>query len=127
MEVFGRQREADLREFSELPGGIPGESAFFRVFRRVKPEALSGYLYEWLSEGRKLGGAFINIDGKRIGGSERGDGGQAVHVVSAWVGEQEIVLGQVAAGGKSNEITAIPKLLELLDVQGATITIDAAD
>ncbi|MDR2070563.1 MAG: ISAs1 family transposase [Treponema sp.] len=92
IEVFGRQRETGLRKFLELPGGIPDESIFFRVFRRVKPKALSGYLYEWLCEGRELGGALINIDGKRICGSERGDGGQAVHVVSAWVGEQEYVL-----------------------------------
>jgi predicted transposase YbfD/YdcC len=66
----------------------------------------------------------INIDGKTIRGSGKG-GGNAVHVVSAWAGEEETVLGQLAADEKSNEITAVPKLLELFDVSGATITIDA--
>jgi predicted transposase YbfD/YdcC len=110
--------------FLELPHGIPDESTFFRVFTRVKPEELSACLYEWLSEARESGGKLINIDGKTIRGSAKGDK-SAVHVVSAWAGDEEIMLGQLAVDEKSNEITAIPKLLDLFDVKGATITIDA--
>jgi predicted transposase YbfD/YdcC len=116
MEDFGRERESELRKFLELPGGIPDESTFFRVFQRVKPEPLSACLYSWLAEAREV--KSVNIDGKTICGS-------GIHVVSAWAGEEEIVLGQLAVDEKSNEITAIPKLLELFDLNGATVTIDA--
>ncbi|GHV74603.1 ISAs1 family transposase [Spirochaetia bacterium] len=124
VEVFGRSREAELRSFLELPHGIPDESTFFRVFTRVNPKELSSCLYEWLIEARESTGKHINIDGKTIRGSGNGEK-PAVHVVSAWVGDEEIVLGQLAVDEKSNEITAIPKLLDLLDIKGATITIDA--
>ena len=124
MEEFGLERESELRKFLELPQGIPDESTFFRVFQRVKPEALSACLYSWLAEARELQGGSVNIDGKTIRGSGKGDR-NAVHVVSAWAGEEEIVLGQLAVDEKSNEITAIPKLLDLFDIKGATVTIDA--
>jgi predicted transposase YbfD/YdcC len=97
---------------------------FFRVFQRIKPASLSACLYAWLSEAREQHGRHINIDGKTIRGSGKGEK-NAVHGVSAWVGAEEIVLGQLAVDEKSNEITAIPKLLELFEVRGATITIDA--
>ena len=126
MEDFGREREDELRKFLELPGGIPDESTFFRVFQRIKPAQLSACLYAWLAEARELHAQSINIDGKTIRGSTRG-GENAVHVVSAWAGETHIVLGQLAVDEKSNEITAIPKLLDLFDVTGATVTIDASD
>ncbi|MDR1617730.1 MAG: ISAs1 family transposase [Treponema sp.] len=85
---------------------------------------MSASLYGWLEETREGGEREINIDGKTIRGS--GDGERrAVHVVSAWVGEEEIVLGQLAVEEKSNEIRAIPKLLDLFEVKGSTITIDA--
>jgi predicted transposase YbfD/YdcC len=124
MEEFGREREAELRKFLELPGGIPDESTFFRVFQRVKPAELSGYLYAWLAGEVELQGQSVNIDGKTIRGSGKG-GKDGVHVVSAWVGGKEIVLGQLAVDEKSNEITAIPKLLALFDLEGAAVTIDA--
>jgi len=123
MEMFGREREAEFRKFLELPRGIPDESTFFRVFQRIKPASLSGCLYAWLSEAREQHGRNINIDGKTICGSGKGEK-NAVHVVSAWAGEEEIVLGQLAVDEKSNEITAIPKLLGLFEVRGATITMD---
>jgi predicted transposase YbfD/YdcC len=118
METFGQEREKELRKFLELPGGIPDESTFFRVFQRVNPKALASSLYSWLAEARETEGGKINIDGKTVRGS-------GLHIVSAWAGEEEIVLGQVAVDEKSNEITAIPKLLELIDIGGATVTIDA--
>jgi hypothetical protein len=92
---------------------------------------LSRHLYEWLAEARELGGTLINVDGKTIRGS--GDGEKKpLHVVSAWAGDEEIVFCQAAVEEKSkgNEvspITAIPKLLDLLDIKGATVTIDAAE
>jgi predicted transposase YbfD/YdcC len=124
MEMFGLEREQELRRFLALPNGIPDESTFFRVFQSVKPSSLSSCLYSWLAETRELHGKSINIDGKTIRGSGKGES-SAVHVVSAWVGEEEIMLGQLAVDEKSNEITAIPKLLDLLDIKGATVTIDA--
>jgi predicted transposase YbfD/YdcC len=124
METFGREREQELRRFLELPNGIPDESTFCRVFQRVKPDELAGCLYSWLADAREWGGTCINIDGKTIRGSADREK-NAVHVVSAWAGDEGIVLGQMAVDEKSNEITAIPKLLDLLDVKGATITIDA--
>ncbi|GHU05742.1 hypothetical protein FACS1894147_12210 [Spirochaetia bacterium] len=110
----------------ELPQGIPDKSTFFRVLTRVNPKELSSCLYEWLIEARESTGKHINIDGKAIRGSGKGEK-PAVHVVSAWVGDEEIVLGQIAVDEKSNEITAIPKLLDLFDIKGATITIDASE
>jgi predicted transposase YbfD/YdcC len=124
MEAFGREREAELRKFLELPEGIPDETTFFRVFQRVKPEALSASLYSWLAEARELQGKTVNIDGKTLRGSINNTK-NAVHVVSAWAGDDEIVLGQLAVDEKSNEITAIPKLLALFDVRDAAVTIDA--
>jgi hypothetical protein len=87
MEVFGREREAELRKFLELPSGIPDGSAFFRVFRLVKPEELARYRYEWLAEAREVEGALINPDGKTIRGSGKGEQ-KAAHVASAWAGEK---------------------------------------
>ena len=124
METFGQEREAELRKFLELPGGIPDEMTFYRVFQRVNPDALSANLYSWLAEARDMEGKHISIDGKTIRGSGN-SGEKATHIVSAWVGEDEIVLGQLSVDKKSNEITAIPRLLELIDIEGTMVTIDA--
>ena len=124
MEMFGLEREMELRKFLALPNGIPDESTFFRVFQSVKPSSLSSCLYSWLAEARDSHGHSINIDGKTIRGSGKGES-SAIHVVSAWAGEEEIMLGQLAVDEKSNEITAIPKLLDLFDIKGTTVTIDA--
>jgi photosystem II stability/assembly factor-like uncharacterized protein len=93
------------------------------VFKRIKPEELAGSL---LSEAREGTLTAVTIDGKTIrrsGNPER----SALYVVSARAGEEEIILGQVAVEEKSNEIAAIPKLLDQLDITGAVVTIDAAD
>ncbi|MDR3140061.1 MAG: ISAs1 family transposase [Treponema sp.] len=126
MEAFGREREKELKTFLELPHGIPDEITFFRVFKRIKPEELAGSLYGWLGGAREGRAGVVNIDGKTIRGSGNRER-SALHVVSARAGEEEIILGQVAVDKKSNEITAIPKLLDLLDIKGAAVTIDAAD
>jgi predicted transposase YbfD/YdcC len=124
MEDFGKDREDWLRGFLELPYGIPGHDTFRRVFERVNPNALAKSLNAWLDEAGKSGGRSVNIDGKTIRGS-RNSKHCAYHVVSAWVAENHITLGELAVDEKSNEITAIPELLDLIDIEGDIVTIDA--
>lgn len=123
MEEFGKQREEWLRQFLELPNGIPDSDTFRRVFERLKPEALSECLYDWLSCNRKEG-SIIAIDGKTIRGSGN-KSHKAYHVVSAFVAENELTLGEVTTEEKSNEITAVPELLSSLNIEGSIITADA--
>lgn len=123
MEDFGKEREGWFRQFLELPNGIPDSDTFRRVFERIEPKALSECLYNWLSNHRK-DGAVIAVDGKTI----RGSGNhihRAYHVVSAFVAENQITLGEVTVEEKSNEITAVPELLEALDIKNSIITADA--
>lgn len=116
-----------LRTFLALPGGIPSHDTFRRVFCLLDPLAFLECFQRWidaLSTG--LGLKRIALDGKTVRRSfDRASGKAALHLVSAWATEQHLVLGQVAVDDKSNEITALPKLLELLDVSGAIVTIDA--
>ena len=124
MEEFGRDREERLRGFLELPNGIPDSDTFRRVYERLDPTALAKSLNEWLGNASASGGRSVNLDGKTI----RGSGSKkhsARHVVSAWVSENNITLGELVVDEKSNEITAIPELLDLIDVTGDIITIDA--
>lgn len=124
MEAFGKDREEWLRGFLELPNGIPDSDTFRRVFERVEPAMLAKALNTWLGSTDAPGGRSINIDGKTICGS-KGRGKPAQHVVSAWVRENGITLGELAVDEKSNEITAIPELLDLIDITGDIVTIDA--
>ncbi|GHT90087.1 putative transposase YncI [Spirochaetia bacterium] len=124
MEELGVARESWFKTFLELPNGIPDECTFERVFRRVNPKELMKGMYGWLNLVSQCGDRNINIDGKTIRGSADGEN-HAVHVVSAWVGAENLVLGQLATEKKSNEITAIPQLLDTIDIQGDTVTIDA--
>lgn len=116
-----------LKTFLALPHGIPSHDTFRRVFCLLDPCAFQECFQRWvdaLSAG--LGLKRIAIDGKTLRRSfDRATGKAALHLVSAWATTQHLVLGQVAVDSKSNEITAIPKLLELLDVSGAMVTIDA--
>jgi len=121
-----RHHDDFLRTFLELPNGIPAHDTFRRVFAAVQPAAVQGVLIAWLQQRRGLPGEWVHIDGKALRGSRcaaRGLG--ALHLVSAWASQQGLTLGQVAVDAKSNEITAIPALLELLDLGGALVTIDA--
>jgi predicted transposase YbfD/YdcC len=124
---YGRGKKAWLQTFLELPNGIPSHDTFRRVFCLLDPAAFQECFQRWidaLSAG--LGLKRIAIDGKTMRRSfDRAAGKAALHLVSAWATEQHLVLGQVAVESKSNEITAIPKLLELLDVSGAMVSIDA--
>ena len=123
--AFGRNRRDWLRGFLGLPNGIPSHDTFERVFDRLDPQAFQACFRGWveaLSAALRL--KHIAIDGKTLRGSGSAKLGP-LHLVSAWATAQHLSLGQVAVDDKSNEITAIPALLELLDLHGALVTIDA--
>ena len=124
MELFGTERKAWLEGFLELPNGIPDSDTFRRVFERIDPQELSNWLNNWLETERKAGGRLVSVDGKTIRGSSNNEH-KAYHVVSAWVGEQGITLGELQVGEKTNEITQVPELLDLLDIKGDIVTADA--
>jgi predicted transposase YbfD/YdcC len=123
IEEFGKARRPWLETFLDLKNGIPDKDTFRRTFERLDPAALGKCLYAWLG-GRGCAGKTVNIDGKTLRGS-RNAAHQAYHVVTAWVSENYVTLGDVAVDEKSNEITAIPGLLGMLDIEGAVVTADA--
>jgi predicted transposase YbfD/YdcC len=123
IETFGTSRRDWLSGFLELKNGIPDKDTFRRVFERLNPSEVAECLYGWLGN-REARGKTVNIDGKTICGSKN-EAHKAYHVVSAWVSENQITLGEIVVDEKSNEITAIPKLLDLVDVENAVVTIDA--
>lgn len=127
IENYGISKQQWLEEFLALPNGIPSDDTFRRVFEFIDPEALNRCFLKWVETlATKMGGEIIPIDGKTIGGSyDRSNGKSALHVISAWASEQRLVLAQMKVEDKSNEITALSALLELLDITGAIITIDA--
>lgn len=127
MSEFADVREAWLRGFLELPGGVPSADTFRRVFEALDPQVFGECLAQITADlVADLHGKVVAIDGKTMRGSfDRRTGASALHVVSAWVAEQGLTLGQVVTEEKSNEITAIPELLKTIDVRGATVTIDA--
>ncbi len=127
IEAFGRRRRAWLKRFLALPNGIPSHDTFERVFSGLDPAAFQACLRGWLLElAGALGLSHVAIDGKTLRGSGApGAGLGPLHLVSAWATRYHLSLGEVAVDAKSNEITAIPKLLEALDLHGALVTIDA--
>ena len=127
MATFGQAREAWLRTFLALPGGIPSHDTFGRVFAALDPDAFGAAFVAWVrAVAPQTVGQVVAIDGKTLRRShDRARGKAALHLVSAWADASGLVLGQVAVDDKSNEITAIPALLQLLDVRGCTVTIDA--
>jgi predicted transposase YbfD/YdcC len=126
MEEFGKAKEAWLRTFLKLPGGIPSHDTFNRVFSLLDPKQLQERFIQWTRSVAILTeGEVISIDGKSICGSRDKNKKSIVHMVSAWAGVNNIVLGQVKVDDKSNEITAIPELLKLLVLKGCIVTIDA--
>lgn len=132
IEKFGRAKEDFFRRFLELPSGIPSHDTFRRVFQAVCPQALQRCLIHWLKGVRQAAppgadGEVVAIDGKTLRRTfDRAQGLGALHLVSAWATANGFTLGQVAVDGKSNEITAIPQLLALLDLKDCVVTIDAA-
>ena len=126
--LWAREREAWLRRFCELPEGIPSHDTFNRVFARLDPLALHTAFAEWMRDIQEItAGDVVAIDGKTLRRSfdRAPEGKGAIHMVSAWLGKNRMVLGQLKVEEKSNEITAIPELLKLLEIKGALITIDA--
>ena len=127
MENYGISKLTWLKEFLDLPNGIPSDDTFRRVFEQLDPQILEQKLSLWVQQ---LIGPVIQqvvpIDGKTLRGSyDRENGIKNLHLVTAWASENRLVLGQVKVEDHSNEITAIPALLELIDITGATITMDA--
>lgn len=127
LETYGVSHESWLSSFLELPFGIPSADTYRRLFERISPTEFEQSFKNWLSSlAIDLGAQVIPIDGKTLKGSyDRNQKHSALHCVSAWASEHRLFLGQVKVEDKSNEITAIPALLELLDISGCIITIDA--
>jgi predicted transposase YbfD/YdcC len=126
IEAFGKAKEEWLKTFLALPNGIPSHDTFGRVFARLDAQQFEQCFLSWVqSLNEKISGV-VAIDGKTLRRShDRAKGKKALHLVSAWASEARLVLGQVAVEEKSNEITAIPDLLELLVLEGCIVTIDA--
>jgi predicted transposase YbfD/YdcC len=123
--LFAQKREDWFRRFLDLKNGVPAHDTFERVFAALDPRALERCCLGWLREVAGLVGVtHIAIDGKTLRGSAGSSLGP-LHLVSAWATQARVSLGQVAVDGRSNEITAIPELLALLDLKGALVTIDA--
>jgi predicted transposase YbfD/YdcC len=124
---YGRQKQAWLKTLLRLPHGIPSPDTIGRVFRRLKPQEFQRCFLSWTTAlQEELGVKLVAVDGKTARHSfDRASAKTALHVVSAWSAENRLVLGQQAVEGKSNEITAIPALLQLLELKGAIVTIDA--
>jgi predicted transposase YbfD/YdcC len=124
---FARDKKRWFGQFLELPHGIPSHDTFRRVFMLLNPHKFAEAFVEWiraLSEGSK--GALVALDGKTLRRSfDRVREQAPIHLISAWCTKNRMTLGQYKVDGKSNEITAIPKLLELLDLRDCTVTIDA--
>ena len=115
-----------LRTFLDLPHGVPSRDTFSRALALVPPATLQGLLLPWLQQRRGLPGDSAHLDGKALRNTRRRSAKLgALHVVSAWASATGLTLGQVAVDARSNEITAIPEPLELLDLQDKVVTIAA--
>ena len=126
IEVFSREREDWLRGYLELPNGLPSADTYARVFAAIDPQAFMECFTGFVAKRcPALEGELVAIDGKTLRRSGTKGGRKALHVISAWAGIRGITLGQLAVGEKTNEITAVPKLLRQLDVKGCVVSLDA--
>src|SRR6266508_3317227 len=127
IEDFGQTRYEWLKQFLELPGGIPSHDTFNRVLRLLDPVQFQACFLSWMQAvAEATQGEVVAIDGKRLRRSfDKGTAKRAIHMVSAWAMENGVVLGQRKVDAKSNEITAIPELLEVLALKGCIVMIDA--
>jgi predicted transposase YbfD/YdcC len=126
MALFGRAKEPFLRRFLRLPHGIPSHDTFSRVFRLLDPEQFGTCFVAFMRRFAQGLAGVIALDGKTLRRSfDKAAGKSPLHLVSAWAVDQRLVLGQVAVDDKSNEITAVPKLLDMLTLNGAIVTADA--
>ncbi|MCL1820217.1 MAG: ISAs1 family transposase [Oscillospiraceae bacterium] len=108
----------------KLKNGIPSHDTFERIFSMINPKELEACFFSWVNAVNKQLGEIVSIDGKTLRGS-KGIGNKAIHMVSAWANKSRLVLGQVKTDEKSNEVTAIPDLISLLELRGCIVTIDA--
>ena len=126
MAEYGEDKREWLKTFLALPGGIPSHDTFNRVFAALDPEEMEKGFVAWVSSIAKLtAGEVVAIDGKSLRGTRETGKKTLVHMVSAWAEGNGLVLGQRKIDEKSNEITAIPKLLDALELAGTVVTIDA--
>ena len=127
VEMFGKSKEEWFRTFLELPHGIPSHDTFGDVFSRLDAEQFQECFMGWTQAvADLLPGEVVAIDGKTVRRSHDGAAGRrAIHLVSAWASANTLTLGQVKTEEKSNEITAIPRLLAMLELTGCIVTIDA--
>lgn len=127
IELFGKSKRKWFEGFLALPNGIPSHDTFGRVFSLLDPAQMEECFQRWIAAmAACTGGQLIAIDGKTIRRSfQKADNKAAIHIVSAWSETNSLVLGQISTEEKSNEITAIPRLLKMLDITDSVITIDA--
>ena len=126
MAEYGKAKQEWLKTFLKLPFGIPSHDTFNRVFAALDPEEMERGFADWVgSIARLTAGEVVAIDGKTLCGTRETGKKQLVHLVSAWASANNLVLGQRKVDEKSTEITAIPKLLEALELAGTVVTIDA--
>jgi predicted transposase YbfD/YdcC len=128
IQLFGQSKRDWFKRFLSLPNGIPSHDTFNRVFQALAPQAFQECFVSWMNAVCEACGLkHAQIDGKAARGShKRGKGLGCLHTVSVWASQNGLTFGQVATEEKSNEITAIPKLLQMLELKGAIVTIDAA-
>ncbi len=127
IEAFGKAKEKGYRGFLELPHGIPSHDTISRVFAAFDSEQFNRCFFLWIKAWKaSKDPPRINIDGKILRHSyDSAKGKSAIHMISAWASQAGITLGQLKVNEKSNELKAIPELLDLLEIQGSVITIDA--
>jgi predicted transposase YbfD/YdcC len=127
IETYGKAKSEWLKEFLSLPNGIPSHDTFSRVWARIDPSEFQECFQTWVNSiTKKLGVEVIAIDGKTLKQSyDRQAQQKALHIVSAWSSSHQLVLGQKKVKDKSNEITAIPALIEMLEIEDSIVTIDA--
>ena len=126
IEAFGKARQTWLESFLELPNGIPSHDTFNRFFSILSPKVFQTFFLDWVRDVAKQVEEVVAIDGKTLRRSyDRKQNKKAIHRVSAWSSANQVVLGQVKTDEKSNEITAIPELLKVLNLKGCIVTLDA--
>lgn len=127
IERFGEAKQDWFSTFLELPNGIPSHDTFGRIFAILDPKLFEECFLSWINSLTiDLTKEIIAVDGKTVRGSgNKRQGERAIHLVSAWAAKNRMMLAQVKTEDKSNEITAIPKLLDMVDIKGSTVTIDA--
>ena len=126
IEDYGLAKQQWLKTILELPNGIPSHDTFNRLFAAVDPNEFERVFLKWIKSIQKqTDGEVVSLDGKTMRGTRINGSKYATHIVSAWADKNELILGQIKVNQKSNEITAIPKLLDALLLEGTTVTIDA--